>query len=486
LKISLINAQICEANNLVPPLGILAVGSFLEREGFEVQLIDEDVFHTDISRQVLEFDPDLVGVSFLTPAYSRAKKIVNTLKPLLPHAAFCAGGFHPSILPEQVLRNLSIDFCVVGEGESTMPDLCKKLENKESIFDVQGICYLNEEGESVTTPPRALIEDLDSLPLPVTHLIDYERYMRPPGLFRGMAMDRIATVATTRGCPFQCAYCGGRKLFNGRVRFRSVQSVREELQYLVDSHRIRGIWIIDECFTLNRERALEIADLIAEYGLVWGMQTRVDLLDESMVRHFKKCGCMEINFGVESGVDRILGILKKGTTRETALRTLSWCRDAGVRTTANFMIGTPTETEADIYETIEFSKKLKASYTVFHITTPLPGTELYDHALATGLLKEPQEFDDAWVHRASKGPLMTTGVPPGKLMKIRARVQNYFFLRNYLHWRNVRYGLYILGALLRSPAILIQSCRAYWQHRRIDSFIEIMIALINRADRQAA
>jgi radical SAM superfamily enzyme YgiQ (UPF0313 family) len=202
-----------------------------------------------------------------------------------------------------------------------------------------------------------------------------------------------------------------------------------------------------------------------------------------MVRHFKKRGCMEINFGVESGVDRVLGFLKKGTTRQAAARAFSWCREAGVRTTANFMIGTPTETEADIFETFEFSKQLNASYTMFHITMPLPGTVLYDHALATGLMGEPREFDDAWMHRASKGPLMTTEIPPERLMKIRARFQNHYFRRNYLHWRNFRYGMRFLGALLRSPSILSQSCRSYRRHGRLDSFIETMVALVNKYGR---
>jgi radical SAM superfamily enzyme YgiQ (UPF0313 family) len=481
LKISLINAQICEANNLVPPLGILAVGSVLEKAGFEVQLIDEDIFLTNVEPRILEFNPDLVGVSFQTPAFTRAKKIVRTLRPLLPHAKFCAGGFHASIFPEQVLKELSLDFCVIGEGESTMLDICQRLARKEDLSGVQGICYIGNDGVPVVTPPRDLIDNLDELPLPATHLLDYERYLRPPGLFRGMAMDRIVAIATSRGCPFHCAYCGSRKLYKGRVRFRSIPSIRNELKYLIDTHRIRGIWIIDECFTLNGERAREIADLIAEYGLVWGVQTRVDLLDEAMVRHFKKRGCLEINFGVESGVNRVLGFLKKGTTREAAALAFSWCRDAGVRTTANFMIGIPTETEADINETFEFSKQLNASYTIFHITMPLPGTELYDYALATGLMQEPREFDDAWMHRAAKGPLMTTEIPPERLMKIRAGFQNYFFMRNYLNWRNALYGIHFLWVLLRSPSILKKSYQAYRQHGRLDSFIETMVALVNKA-----
>lgn len=483
MKISLINVQICEVNNLVPPLGILAVGSTLEKGGFTVQLIDEDIFHTDITTQVLAFNPDLIGVSFLTPAYTRAKKIVRALRPLLPNASFCSGGFHTSIFPELVLMDLLLDFCVIGEGEVTMLDICQRLANKEDISDVRGICTLDINGVPVISPPRVLIENLDLLPLPATHLLDYERYMRPPGLFRGMAMDRVVTVATSRGCPFHCTYCGGRKLFNGRVRFRSVSSIRAELEHLIGTHGIRGIWIIDECFTLDRERAQEIADLIAGYGLVWGMQTRVDLLDESMVRHFKKCGCLEINFGVESGVDRILGILKKGTTRQAASLAFSWCRDAGVRTTANFMIGTPSETEADIYETFKFSKQLDASYTIFHITTPLPGTELYEQALATGLMPQQHKFDDAFMHRASSGPLMTTEIAPERLMKIRATFQNYYVAKNYFNWRNISYGLHIFCILLCSPAIVIQSFRAYWRYRRLDSFIEIMIALVNKAER---
>lgn len=483
MRISLINVQICEANNLVPPLGILATGSVLEKHGFEVQLIDDDIFYTDITPRILAFNPDIVGISFLTPAYSRAKRIVSSLRPQLPAAKFCAGGFHASVMPTQVVKSLSLDFCIIGEGEVTMLEICELLSKQEDISGVSGICYMGTDFVPVITPPRRLMEKLDELPLPATHLLDYEAYLRPPGLFRGMAMDRIATIATSRGCPFPCTYCGGRKLFQGSVRFRSVMSLRHELDYLVATHDIRGIWIIDECFTLDRERAHAIADLIAEYRLVWGMQTRVDLLDESMIRHFKKCGCMEINFGIESGVDRILALLKKGTTRHAAEQAFSWCHDYRMRTTANFMIGSPTETEEEIYETFRFAKSLKASYTVFHITTPLPGTELYEEALLTGRMQEPEEFDDSWVHRGSKGPLMSIEVPPERIMKLRAQFQNYFFIRNNITLRNLRYGISLISDLFRSPGIIIQSFKAFRQHGRIDSFVETMIALANKVSR---
>lgn len=483
MKITLINAQICEANNLVPPLGILAIGSYLDTHGFTVQLIDEDIFTTDITEEVKSFKPDLIGVSFLTPAYTRARKIIEILKPLFPATKFCAGGFHASILPRQVVTALSLDFCIIGEGELTMLEVCQHIEQKTPFSMVPGICYSTADGQTKLSPPRHLFDNLDVLPLPATRLLPYERYLLPPGLFRGVAMERITTISTSRGCPFHCSYCGGRKLFDGRVRLRSAESIRTELEYLINTHNIRGIWIIDECFTIDRDRAWKIANIIAEYGLAWGVQTRVDLVDQEIIKHFKQCGCIEINFGVESGVSRILGMLKKGTSVETAAKTFSWCRNVGMRTTANFMIGSPTETEAEMLETFHFAKRLRASYTIFHITTPLPGTELYEKALISGRLKQPVEFDESWVHRSSKGPLMATEVSGERLMKMRSRFQNHFFIRNYVTWHNLRYAIRYLLKLFTTPAIMLQSYRSYRQHGRLDSFIETMIALINKRER---
>ena len=476
MKVTLINVQICEANNLVPPLGILALGAALEQGGHQVQLIDDDIFIRDFTRDIADFTPDLVGLSFLTPAFSRAKHLIPRLRQLLPRTRFCSGGFHSSVFPDHTLRALGIDFCVIGEGEETLLEVCRHLQEARDITSINGICFLNSDGTATTTSPRNLIAELDSLPLPAYHLLQFEKYLRPPGLFRGMAMDRITALATSRGCPFYCTYCGGRKMFAGRVRFRSIESIRAELDHLVTQHRIRGVWIIDECFTLDAPRSREIADALRESGLAWGMQTRVDLLTEEMVHYFKQCGCLEINFGVESGVDRVLGFLKKGTTTAAALTAFSWCRSAGVRTTANFMIGTPTETEHDVMETFRFSKKLKASYTVFHITMPLPGTELYEYALAHNLMKQPEEFDDRWMHRASKGPLITTQIPPGQLMSMRARFQNHFFLRNNLTWGNICYCIKILRGALRTPVILTHSLHAFWRHKRLDSFFETLVA----------
>lgn len=479
MKITLINAQIREANNLVPPIGILSLASVLEREGFEVQLIDDDFFVNDFTSDVTKFQPDLIGISFFTPSYSRAKQIATSLKKALPHVIFCAGGFHTSVFPIQVLQEFNLDFCVVGEGEVTLLEVCQKISDCANFSDVHGICC-NINGVATINSSRPLIENLDTLPFPAIHLLDFERYLRPPGLFRGQAMSRVTVIATSRGCPYRCSYCGGRKLYNGTVRLRSVESIKDELQVLIDKLQVNGIWIIDECFSLDRARTRAIAEVFATSGIKWGIQTRVDLVDYELILHFKQCGCIEINFGVESGSDRILGILKKGTTTQRALDVFAWCHDIAMKTTANFMLGSPTETEVDCYRTFEFSKKLHASFTVFHITTPFPGTELYDIALREGLLKAPVDFDETWMHRASDISHMRTELSSEKLLKIRARFQNYYFVRNYLGWLNICWGIYFLFRMFFSPSVVYRSFQAFRRHGRIDSFIEHMVASVNK------
>lgn len=475
MKVTLINAQIREANNLVPPLGLLSLAAVLKQNDFAVQVLDADFFKEDLSSQVESFAPDIVGVSFLTPGYTRAKHIVKSLKSRLPGALFCSGGYHTSIFPERVLADFDVDFCVVGEGEATFLDVCRRIRSGTDYSDAAGICF-KKNGQPVLSPPRPLIADLDELPVPATECVDFERYLAPPGLIRGKAMSRMTAIATSRGCPFRCAYCGGSRLYGGTVRLRSVPSVTNEIGHLVEKHRIKGIWIVDECFTINKERTERIADELARFGLVWGVQTRVDLIDRELIQYFKERGCAEINFGIESGVDRILRILKKGTGPERAIKVFDWCKEAGMRTTANFMLGTPSETEEDMYRTFALAKRLRASYTVFHMTTPFPGSELYEQAIAQGLMSEPRTFDETWMHRDSKGPIARTTVPPERLIELRVKFQNAFFFRNYVTVNNIYWGLYFLYKMIRYPAIMRTALRAYRQQGRLDSFIEKLVA----------
>lgn len=475
MRITIINAQIQEANNLVPPINILYLAAVLKKEGFELQVLDEDPYKTDIISRVKEFNPDIIGISFLTPCYSRAHFIIKSLKKILPQKIYCAGGVHTTVLPKEVLLDFGLDFCIIGEGEETLLEVCKKIRDKEDYYDTEGICF-SKDGEVVITPLRELIKDLDSLPFPATELLDFRKYLAPPGLIRGLAMNRTTAIMTLRGCPFICSFCGSKNVYRRVMRYRSIESVVDEIKLLIKNYKIKGLFILDECFTLNRERAFKLCDELKKMNIKWGCQTRVNLVDEEVVKKLKESGCIEISYGVESGSEKILKILKKGTIPEMDIKAFDLCRKYGVRTTANFMVGNPYEDREDLEKTFKLAKRLKATYTVFHITTPFPGTELYDLAIKEGWLQKENKFDDAWMHRASRGPVMKTNLPKEEVVALRRKFQNHFFIRNYVNWANFVWAFYYAYIMIKHPKIAAHAFSAFLKDRRLDGAIEVIAA----------
>jgi len=475
MRISLIHVTVREASNLVPPLGILTLAAVLRERGFEVQVLDEDPLVSDVVSRVSAFNPAVVGMGFYTPAYSRARVLASTFRSRLPAAILCAGGVHTTARPEQTLGELELDFCVVGEGEHTFLEVCERIRDGRGYEDVAGLVF-REGDRTVSTGARPLIEDLDSLPMPARDAVDYRRYLKPPGVFRGRPMGDTTTLLTVRGCPFRCTYCGSHIMSRGKVRYRSLDSVVREVESLMHDYGVKGIFIVDESFTLKRERAIDIARFLHSTGIDWAIQTRVDLLDEDLIRELKRTGCREINFGVESGSERILNLLRKGTTVEQAVRTFEWCRKAGVRTTANFMIGHPEETTSDIEATYKLARTLSASYTLFHVTIPYPGTELYRQAMENGWLQQGDDFDDLWMHRSGGTPLLKTKVPHATLKKLRATYQNRFFVRNYVSVNNLPWFWYFGRNAVSHPRSFARAFGSMMKTRRLDTFLEVFAA----------
>jgi anaerobic magnesium-protoporphyrin IX monomethyl ester cyclase len=482
VRVSLVNVLVHEATNLVPPLGVLQLAAILRAHGFEVQVLDEDPLLVDVVGAVARFEPALVGLSFYTPAFGRAKQLAHALRAACPQAVICAGGIHATALPEATGLALGLDFCGIGEGDQTLLEVCERVRDGLGLGDVPGL-WVREGETGRFTSPRPLIEDLDALPYPARDAVDFRRYLAPPGVFRGRPMRNSTTLLTVRGCPFPCTYCGSHIMSGRRVRFRSVDAVVGEVEGMVRDLGVRGLFVLDESFTIRRERAAEIAAQLKRLGLVWGIQTRVDLLDEDLLRHFAACGCAEVNFGVESGSDRILDLLRKGTTVEQAVRAFSWCRRAGLRTTANFMMGHPLETRADLEATYRLARRLAATNTFFHRTIPYPGTDLHREALDGGWLTADAAWGESWMHRSGAASTMRTQVPHEELTAKRSAFQNRFFLRNYLQPRSLRWvGYYLLQAALH-PGAFARALRSMVRDRRLDRFLEVFAADLNRLSR---
>ncbi|MBA7701331.1 Anaerobic magnesium-protoporphyrin IX monomethyl ester cyclase [subsurface metagenome] len=228
----------------------------------------------------------------------------------------------------------------------------------------------------VSNPARSKNIDLDSLPFLAYHLLPWRRYKPHPP--HGRALP-FATIITSRGCPYQCSYCS-KPVFGNKFRGQSSERVVDEVAYYKDRFGIKEFAFYDDVFTLDKKRAFAIADNIIKRDLkiCWTCEARVNLVDKELLRHMRQAGCYAIAYGIESASQEILDILNKGITLEQIEEAIRITREVGMQTVGYFMIGSPGENLETIRKTIQFAKKLKLDFAQFAITTPFPGTELYN------------------------------------------------------------------------------------------------------------
>lgn len=361
----------------VPPLGLAYLAAVLEEKGHVVRIIDAHALDMSINHVAEEIDkaqPRVVGVTSTTPTNNEALSIVKATKEVCPDAFTVMGGPHVSFLPKETLReNEDLDAVVIGEGEKTILSLSKAIEKKESFSNIQGIAYRNKQ-IITRNPPRPLIRNLDELPFPARHLLPMDRYT---------ILGKKATIAhllSSRGCPFHCVFCASSLLFGKRFRGRSPKNVVDEMEEVVSKYSPVSIEFADDEFTLDLKRTEGICDEILERGLdtPWACSSRVDTISRPILKKMKRAGCTLIFYGIESGSQRMLDYMKKGTTLEQIEKAVKWTKQAGIETYGSFILGFPDETKEEMRQTIEFAKKLRLDYAQFSIATPYPGTEFYD------------------------------------------------------------------------------------------------------------
>jgi radical SAM superfamily enzyme YgiQ (UPF0313 family) len=481
VRIALVNVQLLDGNNLVPPLGALYVAAELERAGHEVIVVDGDPTAYPVLDEVAAFGPDVVGVGFLTASYQRAITLMRRLRQALPRALTLAGGVHPTVFPEETLRVSGFDVAVVAEGEETTRELVARYERGEPLEGTLGTVVRVRESVDrfVHAPRRPLPEDLDTLPLPAWHLVDAERYLAPPGLIRGYAMRGVATVFASRGCPYNCIYCGSHQTFGRRMRTRSAGHVIAELRMLHDRYGARAFYFCDDLFTFDKEWVYGFCQaMIAEFGgkIPWACQTRVDCVDAELFRTMKAAGCLQIDFGVESGSERIQEVLSKRTPPETVLRAFQVTRAVGIRTCATFIIGSPDERKEDVEASFALAKKIDADYTAFYFSTPYPGTKLWDMAVESGWVARDTDFNEDWTHRQPKRPVMQVHFSAEELVALRRSLQNAFFVRNYVRPRNVPFYVRLGVTALKNPSLFAEAARRFVGTGRLDDAAEALMA----------
>jgi len=426
MKVLLINPPLPSGSPshelLSPPLGLAYVASYLEVHGLKVEILDFPALGLSLSqaRSILASKKaDVFGVTMSSLTVKPAALIAHWVKQLFPDVLLMVGGPHPTFADEHVLISMpEVDVVVRGEGELTALELVQRFVRGEGFEGVKGVTYRGGKGV-VRNEERELIEDLDSLPFPAYHLLPVQNY-RSFG-----AKEPTFTVLTSRGCPFNCKFCVAWKMNRRRYRVRSVKNVVEELEYLVHRFKARFLSFVDDLFTINRKRVKALCRAIREHrlNLVWGCETRVDMVDRETLMEMRKAGCYWIYFGFESASQTILNSMRKNIQVEQIKRAFKLCREVGVNTIASVMLFWPGETRETIKQTLNLLKEVEADAAHFSIATPFIGSDFYEE------VKERLKVKD-WEHYNLINPVYEApGFTMEEMRKQWAKAYLSFYLR---------------------------------------------------------
>jgi anaerobic magnesium-protoporphyrin IX monomethyl ester cyclase len=337
------------------------------------------------------------------------------------------GGSHVTALPDETMRNECFDFAVLGEGEATIVDLTETIEKGRDLSKVKGIAYRDHE-KLVTTESRDLIEELDTIPFPARDLLPPLSEYRPsPAACKRLPQ---ATMMTSRGCPYRCAFCD-RSVFGNFARTRTAKNVVDEMELLVTRYGAREIRFWDDIFNISQQRVLGICEqlLSRKLDVPWNCLARAGHMNAQILKAMAKAGCWQVDYGIESGNQAILNGIMKGQTLDQVERVVKMTRKAGIAVRGFFMLGLPGENESTMRDTIRFAKKLDLTSAVFHITTPFPGTQLFETAKESGELRSEVNYDEYMLGFSEDVPYVPKGLTAERIKEIQHNAYWQFYFR---------------------------------------------------------
>jgi len=408
------------------PIYLAYTVAVLEEAGFQVVFLDgvmEEMSIAEFAEAVAKEAPGLVVMECSTPSIDYDLQTAKALKEKDRDTFVALVGSHATFFHGEILEaKPEVDAICRGEFELTVKELAQTLAHDGDLSKVSGLSY-RQDGVVQVNPARPLLEDLDSLPFPAWHIVRSEGYRS--AVFSG---KRPMTMVSSRGCPAHCTYClWPETLYGHKFRARSATNVVEEMERLVRDYGVDEIYFDDDCLTLDKGRMMEVCRLIQERGIHvgWICQSRVDTVDEEMLKAMKEAGCHYIYFGVESGSPKMLKLMRKGISLERTKETFAICRRLGIKAQAFFLFGIPGEDQETIRETIEFAKELDPDSVQFAVAIPHPGTQLYAECQRNGWL-----VYDSWADFASKRSLIETKeLSREEIERVRVQAYREFYFR---------------------------------------------------------
>lgn len=429
---------------IAPPLGIAYMAGVLQENNIDVEILDasaEDMDFKDVEKELLKRKPDLVALTALTPTIGRALETAQVVKETLPDSIVVMGGYHPTFNFIETLEDENVDIVIRGEGEYIMLNLVQALENQSSLHDVKGIVFEDKNSKEIVVNPEApLIQDLDELPFPALNLLPMKKY-------RLLDMDtHMTTMITTRGCPMQCSFCSSAAMHGKKIRERSVENIVDEIEYLNTNYDIDTIAFMDDTFTLKKRKVMAICDEILKRNIeiMWGCTSRVDTLDEKLLKKMKEAGCITIFIGVESADQQQLDNMCKNTTIAKIENAFKNAHKLKIRTIASVALGMPGDTKEIMNKTVKFVHKLKPNYAIYSLATPYPGTRFYKEAFEKNLIKIKD-----WSKYTLITPILETiDCSLNDMRKIQAKAFMKFYLRpHYIIRQFLQDGPYLLKTI---------------------------------------
>jgi len=367
------------------PLGLYYLSGVLKVGGVSSSVIDFNVQPfslTDFRGYAKRANPRIVGVTSYTFNFSAAVRILEEVKRCLPKSTTVLGGVHASALPNEVLRNTkALDYVVIGEGECAFLELCRRILNGEGAEGVGGIAY-REEDKTLINPPSHQLVDLDGLPLPDRRMLPIERYP-------------VASVQTSRGCPYSCIFCNINQFYGRRIRLRDPRGVVDECSILVNKYKKDNIFFFGDAFTISSDWVERFCDEIIRRGLkfTWGCETRVDNVSYPLLKRMRMAGCREIQYGIDYGDEGVLKLLGKDVSIEEIDDAVRWAKRAGLFVGAFFIFNVPGEDEETMERTFNLIQRVPVDAVEVNLLTPYPGTPLWHRPGEFGMRIINFDFD---------------------------------------------------------------------------------------------
>jgi len=378
-------------DSMYMPFYYLYLAGYLEKHGFMVDIINHhevtaEKYFKMVVDEIIKKQPRFVGMASFVTDYASVVSLATEVR-RYTDIPILVGNAHPSIAPEDFLYDGSpFDIVVRGEGELTVRQILEEYKKGIDPVNIRGIAYL-KDGAVVVTRSRELM-DMSECGMPAYHKIDLSWYKRPVKFI----IRRLATVGaviyTGRGCPYNCSFCASNSVWKanertpGRalVRKRPMAHIMEDLRILEQVHGFDFFYILDDTFGIKEDDITSFCKAYRESGLtmLWAAETRVNCIrSEQIVKLLKESGCIQLDFGVETGSPRLLKEIQKVTTVEQTIKAFDLCKKNGMRTFANILLNLPTENEDDLQLTHRLLETIRPTFTSVGVTQPYPGTDTY-------------------------------------------------------------------------------------------------------------